>query len=196
MRIFFILLTSFVCGSIPTGYIAVKKCKGVDIRKVGSGNIGSTNVKRIAGRRISIITQIVDILKGTIPTMIAKLLFHSTALSFATGFCAIAGHCFTPFLGFKGGKGVNTTIGAFIVLAPLCTLISIGIYFIFRLTTHIVSVGSIAFALSLVSCIIISSYSSSIYPSLFTIAVALLIIVQHRANIMRLIRHQEKRAQF
>ncbi|MGA1867788.1 MAG: glycerol-3-phosphate 1-O-acyltransferase PlsY [bacterium] len=197
MTIFVIAAASFLCGSIPTGYILVKHYRGIDIRKEGSGNIGSTNVKRIAGRKIAFFTQLIDILKGTIPTCVVFLLFSSSIIMpFVAAFCAIAGHCFTPFLGFRGGKGVNTTIGGFIVVAPVCTLISIGVYFLFRLTTHIVSVGSIAFALSLALCITVSSYPSSPYPIIFAISVSLLIIGKHKDNIVRIIRGQEKRTSY
>ena len=190
LKIIIIFLLSFFSGSIPTGYILVKKYKGIDVRSIGSGNIGSTNVGRIGGSRLSIITQLIDILKGTIPVVIAHFCFLSEVISFGAGFFAIAGHCFTPFLKFKGGKGVNTTIGAFIVLAPIPTLISLCAYLLFRLKTRIVSLGSIAFSLSLWTCVLLST--KALYPTLFTIAVSLLILIKHKNNIIRLIHHQEK----
>ena len=190
IKIIIIFLFSFFSGSIPTGYILVKKIKGIDVRSIGSGNIGSTNVRRVVGRKISIITQVIDILKGTIPVIIAHYCFLSNVISFGAGFFAIAGHCFTPFLKFKGGKGVNTTIGAFIFLAPIPTLISLCAYLLFRLTTRIVSLGSIAFSLSLSICVIL--YTKALYPSLISILVSFLIILKHKDNIIRLIHHQEK----
>ena len=150
-----IFLLAFLFGSIPTGYLVVKKLKGIDIRKEGSGNIGSTNVKRIAGSKASKITQLIDILKGTVPVAVAiaagkifELPLNSMLVP-VTGLVAIIGHDFTPFLNFKGGKGVNTTIGSFILIAPLPTLIAVGIYFSFKLMTGIVSVGSLALGIAL-----------------------------------------------
>ena len=151
-----ILLLAFVCGSIPTGYLIVRATKGIDIRAVGSGNIGSTNVKRIAGSKAAMVTQVIDILKGAVPVIVCLMLpeacessFHRDILAAATGLVAILGHDFSPFLHFKGGKGVNTTVGSFLILAPIPAAIAIGFYFILRLATGIVSVRSIALGIVL-----------------------------------------------
>lgn len=119
------LLFSFFCGAIPTGYLLLKFVQHQDIRDAGSGNIGSTNVKRVAGTKLSLVTQIIDILKGLIPVALGLMLIRyfdlssgKALLSSAIALAAILGHDFSPFLGFRGGKGVNTTIGAFLLLAP------------------------------------------------------------------------------
>src|SRR5471030_1578922 len=116
------IIVSFLCGSIPTGYLLTKKLCKIDIRTKGSGNIGSTNVKRIAGTKISIITQIIDILKGIIPVIlgtylgtIIKLPISANTFVSIIAIAVVLGHDYTPFLKFNGGKGVNTTLGAFVL---------------------------------------------------------------------------------
>ncbi|NYC93551.1 acyl-phosphate glycerol 3-phosphate acyltransferase [Clostridium acetobutylicum] len=124
------VMVSFLCGSIPTGYLITKKLSGIDVRTKGSGNIGSTNVKRVAGTKISMITQVMDILKGIIPVLLCMLIASKIKLPISTSMylsiiviAVILGHDYTPFLGFNGGKGVNTTVGAFFFA---CASSSIG----------------------------------------------------------------------
>lgn len=192
-----LLLTAFLCGSIPTGYLVVKKTRGVDIRKVGSGNIGSTNVKRIAGAKAAKITQVIDILKGVIPVAVVILLdkviqlpLDSNILAPLAGLAAIIGHDFTPFLSFKGGKGVNTTIGAFVLVAPLPTLISVIIYFVLKMLTGIVSVGSVALGIALPVSIVFFKMPAAVIVC--SIIAGVLIVTLHRENISRLLRGEEK----
>lgn len=192
-----IILVSFLCGSIPSGYLIVKKNKGIDIRKFGSGNIGSTNVRRAAGTKISALTQSVDTLKGTIPLAISMIVLNKIKLSFdrnlilsISAIAAILGHNYTPFLGFKGGKGVNTTIGVFAVLATVPTICGVIIYFILKLFTNIVSIRSMALGLIIpIVCYIMK------FPNPIVIAAVIaeiLIIIRHKENIGRLIRREEK----
>ncbi len=192
-----ILFSAFLCGSIPTGYIIVRAVKGIDIREVGSGNIGSTNVKRVAGSNAAIVTQVIDVLKGAIPVVVGLAIsrafrLHTTgsALGSITGLAAIVGHDFSPFLGFRGGKGVNTTVGSFVIIAPMPTAIALGFYFIFRLATGIVSVGSIALGITLpitVGCFRLPA------PILVSSAIAgSLIIMRHQDNIRRLVGGEER----
>jgi glycerol-3-phosphate acyltransferase PlsY len=192
-----ILVFAFLCGSIPTGFLVVKATRGVDIRAVGSGNIGSTNVRRVAGSKAATITQIIDVLKGVVPVAVCLMLQRACGLSYnrdilvsATGLMAIIGHDFSPFLHFRGGKGVNTTVGVFLTVAPIPTAIAIGVYFILRLATGIVSVGSIVFGIVLpmaVGCFGLP------LPILIGSAMAgILILIRHRDNVGRLLRGQEK----
>ncbi|MFC1682809.1 glycerol-3-phosphate 1-O-acyltransferase PlsY [Candidatus Zixiibacteriota bacterium] len=195
-----ILLLAFLCGSIPTGNLIVKKTAGIDIRDAGSGNIGSTNVKRIAGTKAAITTQMIDILKGTIPVVAAILLAKHIELPInrnilvpITGLATIMGHDFTPFMNFKGGKGVNTTVGSFIIIAAIPTAIAGGMYFIFKLMTRIVSVGSIALAIALP--IAVGCFKMPLPIFICSIFAGLLIIIQHKENIGRLLRGEEKPAE-
>ena len=119
------IIVAFLCGSIPTGYIIMKKFHGIDIRTMGSGNIGSTNVKRVAGLKTAVATQAGDVIKGLVPVAVAMYISNIAALpvSKEVYLCMVAmvtvlGHDYTPFLGFNGGKGVNTTMGAFFLLSP------------------------------------------------------------------------------
>jgi acyl phosphate:glycerol-3-phosphate acyltransferase len=191
------ILISFLFGSIPTGYLITKKVYGIDIRTKGSGNIGSTNVKRIVGTKISIITQIIDVLKGIIPVVLGIYLSRIIKLPVSTntylGIIAIAtilGHDFTPFLKFKGGKGVNTTLGAFVLIAPIPTLTALAVYFILRLFISIVSIRSIAIGITIPAMCIITKLPISIIISA-TIACAL-IVFRHKDNLARVIRREEK----
>lgn len=191
------IILSFVFGSIPTGYLIIKKLYGIDIRTKGSGNIGSTNVKRVAGTKISIITQIVDILKGMIPVLLAIYLAKTIKLPVSTNaylsiiaIAAILGHDFTPFLSFNGGKGVNTTMGAFILLAPIPTSTGVAIHFILRLFTKIVSIRSIAIGITIpIICIIMKLPIEIIISSGIA---CIIMIFRHKDNLIRIIHNEEK----
>ena len=192
------LIFAFLCGSIPVGYLVVKKTKGVDIRKYGSGNIGSTNVRRIAGRKASVVTQIGDILKGAIPVTVALILGRVYSLPIgddtfacAAALAAILGHDFTPFLRFQGGKGVNTSLGGFIVIATFPTLIAAAVYLVVRISTRIVSLSSISAAIVLPIAALGFGMAS---PVIVCSAIAgLLLVVRHKSNIARLLKGEEAR---
>jgi len=192
-----IIFSAFMCGSIPTGYLIVKAIKGIDIRTVGSGNIGSTNVKRIAGSKAAMITQVIDVLKGVIPVVVCVMLISTFELPFnrnvavsITGLAAIMGHDFTPFLNFRGGKGVNTTVGSFMIIATVPTVIAVGIYFILRLATGIVSVGSIVLGIALP--ITVGCFKLPLPIFVGSVIAGSLIVIQHKDNIYRLVRGKEK----
>jgi glycerol-3-phosphate acyltransferase PlsY len=193
---FSLLAFSFFCGAVPTGYLLVKLFKHQDIREIGSGNIGSTNVRRAAGRGFSFVTQIIDILKGVLP--VSAALFphwnygfrddHMFVVS-AVALASILGHDFSPFLKFRGGKGVNTTIGAFILLAPLPVVMGIGVFYALRFRTPIVSVRSLALGFT------ISVLTLLLGPPPAVIAASwiasFLIVIRHKDNIQRLLQHNE-----
>jgi len=186
------IIISFLCGSIPTGYLIIKKLYGIDIRTKGSGNIGSTNVKRIAGIKIAIITQIIDILKGIVPVALALGVSKILNLPIPTNIylsivalVVILGHDYTPFLGFNGGKGVNTTIGAFFLLAPISILSGVAVYFILRLFIKVVSIRSIGLGITIpILCIIMKLPSEIIISA--TMA-CILMIFRHKNNLIGLI---------
>ncbi|MDD6795757.1 MAG: glycerol-3-phosphate 1-O-acyltransferase PlsY [Clostridiaceae bacterium] len=196
MIVFITIILSFLCGSIPTGYILTKKYCGIDIRNEGSGNIGSTNVKRIVGRKMSILTQIGDIVKGLIPTTVALILCNYITLPIdknlylsIIALASILGHDYTPFLSFNGGKGVNTTLGAFFPIAPVAVLSGVLVYFILHKLTKIVSIRSISLSLCIpIVSIIMRLEIETIIAS--TIA-SFLIIIRHKDNIKRLIAKEE-----
>lgn len=197
MIIIITILVSFLCGSIPSGYLLTKKFCEIDIRTKGSGNIGSTNVKRIAGTKISIITQIIDILKGVIPVALGMYLTKTIELPVSadtyTSIIAIAvilGHNYTPFLKFKGGKGVNTTLGAYVLIAPIPTLSGVAVYFILRFFTKIVSIRSISIGVTIPIMCIIMKLPIQVVVS--TAIACILMIVRHKDNLIRIINNEEK----
>lgn len=197
MIILITVIIAFLCGSIPTGYLLTKKICKIDIRTKGSGNIGSTNVKRIAGTKISIMTQIGDILKGVIPVALSMYLAKTINLPISANIfiaiiamVVILGHDYTPFLGFNGGKGVNTTLGAFILLAPIPTLTGVAVHFLLRLFTSIVSIRSIAIGVTIpIMCIIMKVPAEIVVSSA---AACVLMIVRHKDNLIRIINNEEK----
>jgi len=184
-------IISFLFGSIPSGYLVTKKICGIDIRTKGSGNIGSTNVKRIVGTKVAIITQTMDVLKGVIPVVLSICLSKIIELPISTNtylsiiaIAAILGHDYTPFLKFKGGKGVNTTLGVFIFIAPIPTLTGVAVYFILRTFISIVSVRSIAIGITIpIMCIITKSPISIINSTLIA---CILMVFRHKDNLLEL----------
>jgi len=196
------LAAAFLCGSIPVGMWVARR-RGVDIRKVGSGNIGFTNVWRGVGRKEGLVTLACDIAKGAQPVWLLPLWMGMSAaigappMAFSTcalffGLAAILGHCFTPFAGFKGGKGVATSLGVFLVLAPWPTLITFGIFAAIVAATRWISLGSVAGAAALPA---LTAAFHGIRAPVFWIAAAigLLVIVRHRENIKRLLAGAERR---
>ncbi|MDI6840745.1 MAG: glycerol-3-phosphate 1-O-acyltransferase PlsY [bacterium] len=187
-------LTSFIVGlgfgSIPFGYIFAKLGRGIDIREHGSKNIGATNVWRICGKPLGITVFLLDAIKGFLPTFIFSHWF-GTNPAIISGIGAILGHSFTPWLKFKGGKGVSTGLGVFIGLTPLGALIAFLVWCILLLALRWVSVASMGAATVLVVFIFIRD---GISPIFFIVIVAfVLIIYLHRSNILRLIQGSEPR---
>jgi len=190
-EILFILLSYFL-GSIPFGYLLTKYYTQKNILELGSGNIGSTNVRRVAGKKIALITQLLDMLKGLLP--VALYLIFNSKVSFPyyvlmLAFAAILGHDFSIFLKFKGGKGVNTTLGASVLLAPYSVFIAVSLFFIIKWRFKYVSLGSIVIALTLPLIEIIIHGLSPIFYYLSICS--LLIIILHHKNILRLIKGTE-----
>lgn len=190
-EIFFILL-SYVWGSIPTGYIILRQSTGINILEHGSGNVGSTNVGRIAGKKLSLITQLLDMIKGLVPVGLCLILAEdppTTYYIYMLALAVILGHDFSIFLKFRGGKGVNTTLGASILLAPYAVIISGFLYLIVKWRFRYVSIGSlsVAIAMPLIE-FLIYGLSSTFY---YLIITSSMIILLHRKNIHRLIKGNE-----
>lgn len=191
------IIIAFFMGSIPTGFILAKKFRGIDIRKEGSGNIGSTNVRRVLGHKLAIVTQIFDVLKGLIPVALAIGIYKGGFINIdyslfvsLVALAAILGHNFTPFLSFKGGKGVNTTLGAFFLLNPLSVVVGVATYFILKYFTKIVSIRSMALGVSMpITCLLTGDDMMITIAALLS---AMLLIVRHKANIIRIMNGTEK----
>lgn len=186
---------SFLLGAISFGYIIAKKYYEINIQEFGSGNIGSTNVNRIIGKKAAIITQILDILKGLIPVLLGTILLKSRMPGLSEDViliiagASIIGHDFTPFLKFRGGKGVNTTLGATLIIAPIPTVISIVVFFIVKKLSSYVSVASmlIGITLPLVGWILNIKFNILIY----LLFCGFLVIICHKENLIRLISGKE-----
>jgi glycerol-3-phosphate acyltransferase PlsY len=198
------ILTAFVgylLGSIPTGFL-VAKARGVDIRTVGSGNIGATNAFRVLGKGFGIFVLLMDALKGFVAvyygaSVISRLLpgVPLEYLSITAGIAAILGHNFTCWLNFKGGKGIATSAGVLIALVPWALLIILSIFIILFLATRYVSVGSIAAAFALPFATWFTS-KHDIGLTAVMAAIGTLAILKHRKNIQRLLNGTENRIQF
>lgn len=182
------LLAGAAFGSIPFGYIA-GRLRRIDIRRHGSGNIGFTNVQRTIGWAWAVPVLLLDVAKGLVPTAIARGFGLVPPL---VGIGAILGHVFCPWLGFKGGKGVATTVGVAAFLCPRSLLAGLGIYLVVLAATGFISVSSLALAATL-PVLTALFYRDSIYLLVFAIGVALVITIRHVSNMRRLAAGTEPR---
>lgn len=207
-----IIILSYVIGSIPSGLIIGHWAKGLDIRRVGSGNIGSTNVMRTLGWKWGLVVQGMDITKGLIAVLLIARLHYGdfpfnnrtpfedfTVVQIIAGLAAVIGHIFSVFINFRGGKGINTAAGMLIGIAPIDISIALGVFIIVLISTGYVSLGSISAATAFPTTMFvrfnlfhveIPSYDTLI---IFSIATSLLLIYAHRSNIIRLLAGQENR---
>ena len=193
LKITFVLL-SYLLGSIPFAYLLTKYYTGKNILKMGSGNVGSTNVGRVAGKKVAIFTQLLDIAKGLLPVAVYLLftdekIVKSDPFIYWLALASIIGHDFSIFLKFKGGKGVNTTLGASVLIAPISVFISVVTYFIAKWQLKFVSLGSIILGISLPATeLIFHGLTSNFY---YLLVCMVLIILRHKSNIIRLLNKQE-----
>ena len=188
-----LMALSYILGSVPNALWIGKVFKGIDVREHGSKNTGSTNAARVLGAKLGILTLILDISKGLVPTLIAILLkvdFFENLTKIENldyvlvGICAILGHVFSIFMNFKGGKAVATTLGVFLVLVPKAILFAAIVFFVVFAIFRYVSLSSIFAAISL-PIFTYFLYQQIIYDIL-GILIAILIIVKHKSNIERL----------
>lgn len=189
---FVVFILSYLIGSISFSYLITKKIKKIDIRKTGSGNAGATNTQRVLGTRWAVGVLLLDVLKGIVCVLIARVLGLADWAVVAAGLCAIIGHDFPVYFGFKGGKGVATTIGVFLLIFPLYALIAGVIAILSIILTRYVSLGSLIFLLfTPVFVWLIGKGPWQVLIPAFLIAA--LAYYQHRANIGRLIHGNENK---
>lgn len=192
MTVFFLLLASYLIGAIPTGVVLTRLAGGEDVRKAGSGNIGATNVYRVAGRTLGILTLVGDCLKGVIPLLAAIFLFHLSQPQIAlVGLTAFLGHCYPVYLGFKGGKGVATALGVLLVLSPLTVLCGLIIFSLILYRWRYISLASIMTAAAAPWLVFLFERSAVLAGA--TLVIAGFIIWRHRSNIERLRAGNENR---
>ena len=184
------MLLSFVIGSIPFGII-IAKTRGVDLKRVGSGNIGTTNVLRAMGKWPAAMTLLGDALKGTAAVAIGRYLVGGTLYESIAGVSVILGHNFSLFLGFKGGKGVATSLGVLLIYAPKAALATAILWVLVAVFTKYSSLGAIvSFGLLPVNVILLNYDRTRFFVSLF---ITLLILLRHRDNIQNLIKGAERK---
>lgn len=186
----------FASGSLPFGYLA-GRLRGIDIREHGSKNIGATNVIRVLGKGIGIPVFVLDLLKGLLPCLIMKSGGVDSAVLVVTGLSAILGHMFTPWLGFKGGKGVATAAGVLLGIAPLPMLVGLAVWFAFFFTTRYVSLASMMAGLGVAGTMLVQMLRTGAWDGVllgFGVLLAGLVILRHRANIGRLLAGTEPKA--
>jgi glycerol-3-phosphate acyltransferase PlsY len=189
-----LVIAAFLIGAVPWGYVVGKRSHGIDLRTVGSGGTGATNVLRTLGSRASAVVALLDILKGTLPVVVARAAgFDSTWVALAA-VAAVVGHCWSPFIGFKGGKGVATGGGAAIALVPQI-LIVVPVMVIVVWSTKYVSLGSLA-AVGLAGLLTVTFAAAGGIDWATTAAILTIsgiIVVRHGGNIRRLLSGSERR---
>lgn len=190
-----IIITAYLLGNISTSYIVAKRLAGVDIRTQGSGNAGSTNVLRTLGKKAGALTFIGDVLKGLIAVLIARFIAYganldNTTCAYIAVVAVVLGHNYPVFLGFKGGKGVATSLGSMLGMNPLVALLCLGFFIIIVAITKYVSLGSIlGIGLSPVIMMINHNTKGVLVTLFLTISVA----ITHKENIKRLLNGTERK---
>jgi len=184
-------LVAYFFGSIPFGVILAMLFGGADVRKSGSGNIGATNVVRVVGPLAGALTLILDIAKGAGAVLLAeKLISESATWMIIAGFSALVGHCFPFWLKFKGGKGVATAAGVFLMLSPLACLAAAILFLLVVIFWRYVSLGSVSAAAAmplLIYFLWAPRHAPPLAVIIGTLAMALLIVYKHRGNLQRLV---------
>lgn len=189
-----LVVLAYFLGSIPFGLLIGKK-KGVDVRGVGSGNIGATNVARNLGKKTGALVLLLDALKGALPTITAKVLVERGELELRflalVAIAAIIGHCYPVWLRFRGGKGVATSLGVFLVIDPALAGIGVALFATLYAAFKTASIGSVSAAIAFpVLMVLFERPEELIYLG---IAGAVIIVVKHRSNLARLFRGEENK---
>ena len=215
LNLIFVVILSYLAGSIPTSIIVSKLVRGIDIREHGSGNAGGSNVFRILGWKYGILVILLDALKGALAVIIvARLYLDSfpfknitpfddfTLVQIICGVTAVIGHIWTVFAGFRGGKGIATGLGVLIMIVTVDMALALGVFFIVVTLSRYISLGSIAAAVSVPLILVIRENIFGIdiegYHTVlpFTIALALLVLYTHRKNIDRIFKGNENKISF
>lgn len=187
---------SYLLGSIPFGLLLARWVAGVDVRTVGSGNVGATNVGRVLGHKGFAVVLVLDAVKGAIPVLVLAPLTATdpSQLDLLRALCAlfaVLGHVFSVFLRFRGGKGVATTLGAIVALSPLAALATLIVFLLVIVAFRIVSLASVAAAVAFPFAVYFVGGSRESLG--FAALVALLVIVRHRSNLIRIAQGTEPR---
>ena len=210
-----IVTLSYLVGSIPTSIIVSKAARGIDIRDYGSGNAGGTNVMRVLGWKHGVLVILLDALKGVIAVVVVTRIFMGsmpfnnatpfddfTLVQIIAGIAAVAGHVWTVFAGFKGGKGIATALGMLLMISTVDMLIAVGAFIIVVSISKYVSLGSIVGAIVVPLALVVRENVFNVniqgYHTIlpFIIAVSLLVLFTHRKNVVRLLNGSENKISF
>lgn len=185
----FYLLLAYLVGSIPVGLILATLYADVDIRETGSGNIGATNVLRSTGRALAVVTLACDLVKGLLPTLGAFLLFEGAAWAGVVGLLTVAGHCWSIYLEFRGGKGVATGAGVMLALAPAAALLTAAVWMLSFALSRRASVSA------LIALPVLQLALAWLAPEWLWVGVILgaVLVLRHRDNIRRILHGEEQR---
>ncbi len=191
-----LVAAAYLSGSVPYGLVLTRLVADVDVRQVGSGNIGATNAARAGGKLVGVAVLVLDVLKAVVPVLLARLLLSGSPVAdrwvMAVAVAAFVGHLFPVWLRFRGGKGVATGLGIFLVLAPWAALAGMAAYAVLYATTRISSLGSLAGTAVCCAGTFVAHGVRSPIPWA-GLAISLLVVLRHRENIRRLLRGEEKR---
>jgi acyl phosphate:glycerol-3-phosphate acyltransferase len=189
-----LVIVSYFLGALPTSYIAGRLARGIDLRQHGSGNLGATNAYRVLGWRAAIPIFLADMLKGFLPVFLFPRFDGVTPFGWtlAYGVAAILGHVYSIYVGFKGGKGVATSAGVFLALAPVAVLLSLVIWVGIVAATGYVSLASITAAAAM-PLLILTTGAAHDSVLVLSLLLAAFVIFAHRANVRRLLRGEEHR---
>ena len=187
-----LVVLGYLMGSVPFGFV-LAKLRGVDLRRVGSGNIGATNAARALGAWAFPVILLLDAAKAFVPALVGKLLVGPVGAVLGGG-AAVLGHVFTPWLGFKGGKGVASILGAFLAISPLGVLVGFGVWLLVLLAFRYVSLASILGVFGGFLWVVLAE--GELASSLFAGLAALGVWITHRSNVKRLLAGTEPRFSF
>jgi glycerol-3-phosphate acyltransferase PlsY len=184
------VVVAYLMGSIPFAQLLSQR-RGVDLRRVGSGNVGATNVLRTLGVRTAVVAMVLDAVKGALAVLVAQRMTSGVTPPVAAGLASMIGHVYPVWLRFRGGKGVATAAGAFAVLTPAALGIAAGVFLLVVSLTRFISVGSMAAAVTLAGWAIVSGAPAVVGVGA-SIAAAM-VLIGHRANLSRLVAGTERR---
>ena len=180
----------YVVGSVPFAFVMAQR-RGVDLRRTGSGNVGAANVLRTSGAASAVAAMCLDVAKGAVVVMVAQRLFAGPATPVAAGLAAVLGHVYPVWLRFRGGKGVATAAGVFMMLAPGTAVMAAAVFALVTWVTRYISVGSISAAVTLVGAAVASNVSPAV--TVGAAVAAVIIVHRHRGNLGRLLAGTERR---
>jgi len=195
LNIILVIVIGYLLGSISTGVVISRSLSKTDIRTQGSGNAGTTNMLRILGRKMALLTFAGDMLKGIIAVFIGKALVGGTLGGMLGVTGAVLGHYYPLYFGFKGGKGIATSFGSLLFVFPIQALLAFAVFLVLVGVTHYVSVGSVAAAVTLPLLVVLTT-PDNLPVCILVCCIGASVIWRHRANIVRLIQHKENKLDF